>query len=332
MSFTVDGARVAVMGGGRSGCAAAALLASRGARVTLTDQTQVLEPQRSDLERLGVKIDVGPHSALELAAVDLIVLSPGVPPRQPALDAARAAGVVIIGEVELASRWIAGRIIAITGTKGKSTTTTLTALMLKAAGFTVTAGGNLGTPLSAQVEATTRDALHVVEVSSFQLETIESFHPRIAVVVNLAPDHLDRHASFDEYAGAKARVFLNQEPGDWAVVNADDPAAMGIAAGARSRRFDFALDQAVVEGVTVESDYVVARERGRSRPLFPVSAVRLRGRHLLADVLAAAAVSTIAAAPATAMQAAAFEFAGLEHALEHVLEVDGVSFVNDSKA
>src|SRR5688500_16176932 len=148
MSFTVDGAHVAVMGGGRSGCAAAALLVSKGARVTLTDQTQVHEPQRSELEKLGVRIDVGPHSAADLAAADLIVLSPGVPPHQPALDPARAAGVAIIGEVELASRWIAGRVIAITGTKGKSTTTTLTALMLQAAGFTVTAGGHLGTTLS----------------------------------------------------------------------------------------------------------------------------------------------------------------------------------------
>ncbi len=174
---------------------------------------------------LGVVLALGPHRADAFARADLIVLSPGVPPSQDAIAAARRAGVPVIGEIELASRWLAGRIIAITGTKGKSTTTTLVARMLEAAGFRATAGGNLGTALSAQVGASTADTLHVVEVSSFQLETTETFRPWISVLLNLSPDHLDRHTSFEDYAAAKARIFANQTPDDWAVVNADDPGA-----------------------------------------------------------------------------------------------------------
>ena len=175
----------------------------------------------------------------------------------------------VIGEIELASRWLKGRIIAITGTKGKSTTTTLTARMLEEAGLRVTAGGNLGTALSAQVGQSTTDTVHVVEVSSFQLETTETFHPWIAVLLNLSPDHLDRHASFEEYAHGQGAHLRESDAGDWAVVNADDPAALALARDARARRFDFALDAPIRDGVTVEHGMVVRRERGATTPLFP---------------------------------------------------------------
>jgi UDP-N-acetylmuramoylalanine--D-glutamate ligase len=332
MSFSVEGATVTVVGGGRSGLAAAALLASKGARVTLTDRVALPPADATMLDARGVSMTIGPHDAQPLAAADLIVLSPGVPPDQPAFEIARAAGVPVIGEIELASRWLSGRIIAITGTKGKSTTTTLTSRMLEAAGFSVTAGGNLGTPLSAQVSLSTPDVLHVVEVSSFQLETIDTFHPCIAVLVNLSPDHLDRHASFEAYGAAKARVFSNQGPDDWAIVNADDPAALALAEGGRARRLDFALDRALADGVTVDGGDVVARSGGASRPLFPAASVQVPGRHLLADVLAATAVGVATGAAPAAMRSAVEGFAGLEHALERVLEIGGVTFINDSKA
>ena len=330
MSFTVQGQHVVVVGGGRSGLAAAELLLSKGARVTLSD---VHEPEGAEaLRRRGATVDVGPHRTSMFSSADLIVLSPGVPPEQEAVEAARRAGVPVIGEIELASRWLQGRVIAITGTKGKSTTTTLTARMLQEAGLESTAGGNLGQPLSTQVASSHPHTLHVVEVSSFQLETTNRFHPWISVLVNFSSDHLDRHPTIEAYGAAKARVFANQTPDDWAVVNADDAPSMALAREARARRFDFALDTDVQDGVTVRGADIVRRDQGRTAPLVPLSSVRLPGRHLLGDVLAAAAVGCVAGVPPAAMRRAVEQFAGLPHALEHVADIGGVAFVNDSKA
>jgi UDP-N-acetylmuramoylalanine--D-glutamate ligase len=207
--FSVAGKRVTVAGAARSGIAAAELLARRGARVTLSDtrdEVAAAEPLRG----LGVQLELGGHKTETFTDVDLVVLSPGVPPEQAVVRAARARGIPVVGELELASRWLQGRVIAITGTKGKSTTTALTGRMLEAAGFKVAVGGNIGAPLSAQVSASTPDTLHVVETSSFQLEQIESFHPWIAVMLNFSADHLDRHPSLEAYSEAKARIFENQ--------------------------------------------------------------------------------------------------------------------------
>jgi len=331
MRFDVERKRVVVVGGGRSGKAAAALLVSKGAHVVLSDTAQSLDGAE-DLRALGVAIELGPHRADTFTGADLIVASPGVPLDQEALIAARRAGVPVIGEIELASRWLSGRVIAITGTKGKSTTTTLAARMLTEAGFDVTAGGNLGTALSAQVALSRPSSLHVVEVSSFQLEATETFRPWIAVLLNLADDHLDRHGSLEAYGRAKARVFANQTPADWAVVNADDPAALALARGARARRFDFGVSAAVQEGVSVAGGSIVRRTAVGATPLLPLTAVRLPGKHLLSDVLAAAAVGSVAGVPPAAMRRAVETFPGLEHALERVAEINGIRFVNDSKA
>lgn len=331
MAFSVEGKRVVVAGGGRSGTAAAELLVSRGAIVTVSDQSAALEGA-AGLRTRGVSVVLGPHPADLFTSADLVIVSPGVPLNHDAIVAARRAGVPVIGEIELAWRWLEGRVIAITGTKGKSTTTTLTARMLTEAGFDVTAGGNLGIALSAQVADSRPESLHVVEVSSFQLEAIDTFRPWIAVLLNLSPDHLDHHASFEEYAAAKQRIFANQTADDWAVVNQDDPPALALARQARARRFDFTLDSSLPEGVTVEGGQIVRRDRSSSVPLLPLSSVRLPGRHLLGDVLAAAAVGCVAGVSAAAMQRAVEGFTGLEHALERVAEIGGVQFVNDSKA
>jgi UDP-N-acetylmuramoylalanine--D-glutamate ligase len=332
MSFDVRNRRVVVVGAGRSGRAAARLLRSRGAEVTLTDTDPNALDREADLRALGVRMEPGAHRSELLTSADLVVLSPGVPPTQPAIDAARRAGVTVIGEVELASRWLAGRVIAITGTKGKSTTTSLTAGILQEGGLEAAAAGNIGIALSEQVEASHADAVHVVEVSSFQLESTDTFHPWIAVLLNLSPDHLDRHATEEEYAAAKARIFRNQASTDWAVVNADDPAALALARATRARRFDFSLDTALEDGVTVDGDHIVERRRGVTTPVMPRTAVRVPGRHLLADVLAASAVGIVAGVPPSAMQRAVERFRGLEHALESVGEHGGVRFINDSKA
>jgi len=328
MSFSVAGQRVVVVGAGRSGLAAAELLVHRGARVALADSASAID-HADRLHALGVALELGPHAENQFASADLVVLSPGVPPDQPAVLRARQAGVPVIGEVELASRWLIGRVVAITGTKGKSTTTTLTARMLQEGGLEATAGGNLGNALSAQVEASRTNTLHVVEVSSFQLETTDTFHPWIAVLLNLSSDHLDRHASFDDYRRAKARIFRNQSASDWAVVNADDAAAMSLASGTPARRVDFGFHADLPTGVTVDGEMIVRRSERATAPLMPIASVKLPGRHLLADVLAATAVGCVAGLPPQAMQRAVEGFRGLEHALEAVAEIEGVQFIND---
>ena len=330
-TFSVRGKRVVVIGAARSGVAAAELLVRRGANVTLTDSRDTIQ-EDAQLLQAGVQLELGGHRTATLHNADLIVLSPGVPPTQPAIAAARAAGVPIMGELELASRWLRGRVVAITGTKGKSTTTTLTGRMLEAGGHRVLVGGNIGLALSAQVDDSTEETIHVIEASSFQLEGVETFHPWIAVLLNFSPDHLDRHANLAEYAAAKARIFANQTPDDWALLNADDEDSHVLAQEARSRRLLFAVERDLPEGVLVVNDAIVRRSGGGDQVLVPLSSVKLLGRHLLADVVAAAAVASLAGVDAHAMTHAVETFTGLEHALEPVAEIGGVRFVNDSKA
>jgi UDP-N-acetylmuramoylalanine--D-glutamate ligase len=330
MAFSVAGQRVVVVGAARSGVAAAELLARRGARVTVTDRKAEIDAAGA-LEDRGIALELGGHRAETLASADLVVVSPGVPLDQPALKSARDAGVPIVGELELASRWLKGRVIAVTGTKGKSTTTTLAGRMLEASGFRVAVGGNIGVPLSDQVDDSTPDTLHVVEASSFQLEATDSFHPWIAALLNFSPDHLDQHPTIEAYAAAKARIFRRQTPDDVAVVNEDDALARAMAAEARARHVAYGLTLAG-DGFTVADDAIVER-RGRDvTRLVPVSAVNVPGRHILSDVVAATAISRTAGATGEAMTQAVSAFRGLEHAMEVVATIDGVRFVNDSKA
>ena len=320
-----------VAGGARSGLAAADLLARRGARVTLSD-TRADVPGVEALTGLGVALELGGHQASTFADADLVVLSPGVPPEQPAVQAARDRGVPVIAEIELASRWLQGRVIAITGTKGKSTTTALTGRMLETAGFRVAVGGNIGVPLSAQVAGSTPDTFHVVETSSFQLEQIDTFHPWISVMVNFSPDHLDRHPTADAYAAAKARVFENQGSDDWAVINADDPSVLELARRGRARHRLFARRTSIPAGTVIDEGWIVDRTAAGSERLVPLDAIHLLGPHLVTDVMAAATVGAIAGASPVAMTAAVDTFPGLEHAMELVADIGGVRFVNDSKA
>jgi UDP-N-acetylmuramoylalanine--D-glutamate ligase len=311
MSFSVQGQNVTVVGAARSGIAAALLLAERGARVTLSDASPELDPHAAgQLRDAHVVLELGGHRRETFTSADLLVLSPGVPLDEPPVVAAREAGVRMMGEIELASRWLSGRIVAITGTKGKSTTTTLTGRMFTAGGLKAIVGGNIGTPLSSQVAASTPETFHIVEVSSFQLEMTDTFHPWIAVLLNLSSDHLDRHGSMAAYGAAKAKIFANQTPDDWAVINADDPQTLELARAGRAQKILFSVNT----------------------PLVPLSSIRLIGRHLVADVMAAATVAQIAGVPRDAMVRAVESFTGLEHALEPVAVISGVRFVNDSKA
>ena len=329
--FSVRKRRVVVVGAARSGIAAAELLAKRGAAVTLTEMRERVDGMER-LQDAGVQIEVGGHQPQTLASAELVVVSPGVPIEQPVFDAPRDRGVEIIGELELASRWLRGRLVAITGTKGKSTTTTLLGRMLTAAGRKALVGGNIGVPLSAQVEASTGDTFHVVEASSFQLETTTTFHPWIAVWLNFADDHLDRHPTVEAYAAAKARIFANQTADDWAVINADDPAVVARSASTHARRVPFALSGHSPDGFVVDGEWIARRTAAGAERLIPVAAVELTGRHMLNNVLAATAAASIAGVTPQSMTEALRGFHGLEHVMEPAGAIGDVRFVNDSKA
>src|SRR5688572_4289400 len=307
--FSVSGRRVVVVGAARSGIAAAELLVRRGARVMLTETRSTFE-QAGRLRERGVELEVGGHRAATLEAADLIVASPGVVLEQKVFDGARARGVEMIGELELAWRWVKGPVIAVTGTKGKSTTTTVIGRMLQAAGRDVLVGGNIGVPLSAQVDDSTEKTVHVVEVSSFQLETTTTFRPWIALWLNFAADHLDRHPNIEAYADAKARIFANQTADDWAVVNADDRVVMDKASRGRARRVTFSPRGDVDEGFVADGDWIVRRTATGVEQLVPVSAVELTGLHMLHNVVAATAVTTIAGVAPAAMRSRSEERRG----------------------
>jgi UDP-N-acetylmuramoylalanine--D-glutamate ligase len=330
-TFSVEGARVVVVGAARSGIAAAELLARRGAKVTLTDQKNVL----ADAERLraaGVDLELGAADAPAVQSAELVVMSPGVPVELPAVVAARSRGIPVIGELELACRWLRGRVVAITGTKGKSTTTTLVGRMLATAGRRVLVGGNIGVPLSSQVDQSTEDTVHVVEASSFQLETTETFRPWIAALLNFSPDHLDRYPDEAAYGRAKSRIFANQAADDWAVVNADNAPALVLAANARARRVQYAVDDPAKADVFVERDFIWQRTSEGLAPLVPLASIELAGRHMLSNVTAASAICLAAGASGESMARALGGFTGLEHVMEPVASLGRVRFVNDSKA
>ena len=297
----------------------------------MTERREDFE-QASALRHVGIEIELGGHSAATFDSADLVVTSPGVPPDEPGLVSARTRGVEVIGELELASRWLRGRVIAVTGTKGKSTTTTLLGRMIAADGRRVLVGGNIGVPLSSQVEDSTPETIHAVEVSSFQLETTTTFRPWIALWLNLAADHLDRHPNVEEYARAKAHVFANQRAEDWAVVNLDDPIVMAHSEGIASRRVGFSPLGSTSEGFSVEGEWIVRRTATSAERLVPVSAVELTGRHMLGNVVAAVATASVAGISTSAMVASLKGFRGLEHVMEPSGRVGGVTFVNDSKA
>ncbi len=329
--FGVSGQRVLVVGAARSGVAAARLLARRGALVTLTDRKPGI-PEEGELRWAGIALELGGHVMGSFESAQLVVMSPGVPLDLPEAARARALGVPVIGELELASRWLRGPIVAITGTKGKSTTTTLVGRMLEASGRRVLVGGNIGVPLSAQVDQSTGDTVHVVEASSFQLEATDRFHPWIAALLNVSSDHLDRHADEAAYAASKARIFANQQAQDWAVVNADSPGALRLAEGIRARRVTYAVDH--VEGADVHAGrgFVWRRTSEGDLPLLPLAAVQLAGRHMVSNVVAATAISHLAGATDDSLARALDGFTGLEHVMEPVAARGGVRFVNDSKA
>ena len=327
------GKRVLVVGLGRSGTAVAILCAARGAHVTVTDKrgADVLGPALAELPR-NIKVEVGGHKMESFLATDLIVLSPGVP-EIPELAAARAAGVVVTGEMEVASRFVEATVIAITGTNGKSTTTTLAGAMTRASGRPTFVGGNLGDPLALAVgtPAGSPGGACVVEASSFQLETAETFCPRVAVLLNITPDHLDRYADLEHYAATKARIFAAQHASDFAVVNFDDALVMRHTEGIRARRLGFSLEKRLNEGAWLDGEELVVRLPGARTESYPTAVPALVGRHNQANALAALLASRLLGSSHAEALRALTEFQPLAHRMELVARAAGVFFYDDSK-
>ncbi|MFZ0885482.1 MAG: UDP-N-acetylmuramoyl-L-alanine--D-glutamate ligase [Candidatus Acidiferrales bacterium] len=331
--FDLEGKRVLVVGLARTGLVTALFSAGYGATVAATDErpeTEITETAEK-LRAAGVKLELGGHVDASFLEQDLIVVSPGVPANLPALAAARKKNIPVWSEIELAWRFLRGKLVAITGSNGKTTTTALVAHILQTADIPTLVGGNIGTPLLALVERSTDPAVTVAEVSSFQLETIESFRPEIGVLLNLTPDHLDRHGTFEEYARAKMRMFENQLERDIAVLNADDP-EVTKRMPAKPHIFWFSRQKRVANGAFLRENEIIFRNEGSETVLARRDQIPLRGEHNVENVLAACAAAYLAGATPAAIASGVKSFRGVEHRLEFVAEIAGVQFYNDSKA
>jgi UDP-N-acetylmuramoylalanine--D-glutamate ligase len=332
--MNVRGKRALIVGLARSGFSAAQALARHGAAVTVTD----LKPPSEFPELLPpllkrkIGLELGSQRLETFLHQDVIVISPGVPWELPQLEAARQRQIPIYPEVEAATWFLEGTLVGITGSNGKTTTTALLGDMLRASRFPTFVGGNIGNALSSAIDHAPPGTMFVTELSSFQLEAIQELSPHVAVMLNLSPNHLDRHPSFEAYAQAKRRIFRNQRPGDFAIVNADDPWVSALQTAVISRPVLFSRHRELASGVFVSGGKVYYRVRHLERALFETRDVALRGDFNLENVLAAAAAACVLGADFAAIRKAVREFQGVEHRLEFVGEVKGVDFYNNSKA
>src|SRR5438067_8531665 len=326
--------RVLVVGLGRSGVASALFLKQRGAQVTVSDS----KPQEQLGEEIpvlldhGIAVETGGHGERTFHGQDLIVVSPGVPVDSPPLVQARALGEPVIGEIELAAQFLPKNIVAITGSNGKTTTTTLTGEIIAAGGYATHVGGNIGTPAVSLVDAARPDSIIVLEVSSFQLETIQIFRPKVAVVLNVTPDHLDRHRTFETYVDAKARIFENQQADDFAVLNGDDPVCVELAGRTPAQVFWFSRKKEVQQGTFVRDGRILFRDSAGQKEVTLASEIPLKGAHNLENSLAAVCVGVLMKCVPERIRAAVHKFKAVEHRLEYVATIRGVEYYNDSKA
>ena len=326
--------RALVVGLGKSGVASALFLKKHGARVTVSDTKPEAE-LREDIPTLldhGIAVETGGHGERTFRGQDLIVVSPGVPVDAPPLVQARALGETVIGEIELAAQFLRGPIVAITGSNGKTTTTTLAGEIIAAGGYPTVVGGNIGTPAISLVEQATPDTVAVLEVSSFQLETIQTFRPKVAVILNVTPDHLDRHRTFAAYADAKARIFENQTTQDFTVLNADDSTCLELAARTKGTVYWFSRKKEVEQGAYAKDGKILFRDQDGQREIMQVSEIPLKGNHNVENVLAGVCVGMLMNCPPDKIAKAIREFKAVEHRLEYVATVRGVEYFNDSKA
>ena len=317
---------VLIVGMARSGVAAAKLLQSRGKSVFATDSGAA--PLRSELDSLGIPYEAGGHTASRFLEAEEIVMSPGVPLTIPPLGAARRKGVPIVSEIEVAFRYLQGEIVAITGSNGKTTTTSLVGEVLNSTGRPVQVGGNIGTAMSSLVDSSGPTTINVIEVSSFQLDGIQKFRPRVAVLTNITPDHLDRYADYGAYRASKFRIFENQQPSDFAIRNRDDAEVYPPASAGKARQRFFSQKQSIEDGAYRSGGNLYV---GGSA-VMPVADVSLRGSHNIDNVLAAMTVADCYGVSGEAMSETIRKFRGVEHRIEFVTAINGVQFFNDSKA
>jgi UDP-N-acetylmuramoylalanine--D-glutamate ligase len=332
----LKGKKILVVGLGKSGLAAALFLRRRGAQVTVSDvrSAEALAKEIPALLEKGIAVEAGGHGLLTFRRQDLIVVSPGVPLNTPEIVQVKSFGLPVIGEVELAARYLKGKVLAITGSNGKTTTTSLCGEILAAGGLPVAVGGNIGLPVIALAEDSLDDGWSVLEVSSFQLETTEQFRPEIAVILNVTPDHLDRHITFENYVAAKERIFARQTADDALVLNWDDLVTRSAAERAPSRVFWFSRKERVEQGAYLD-DGVIVFKVGKDTPaesIVAVTEISLKGSHNIENVLAAVCAARLAGVKAEAIRSAVESFNAVEHRLEFVATLNGVEYYNDSKA
>jgi len=326
--------RVLVVGLGKSGVASALFLKAHGARVTVSD-TKSGDELRNEIPVLldhGITVETGGHGERTFRGQDWIIVSPGVPVDAPPLVQARSSGEPVIGEIELAAQFLPGPVVAITGSNGKTTTTTLTGEIMTAAGFPALVGGNIGTPAISLAERAQPETVIVLEVSSFQLETIQTFRPKVAMVLNVTPDHLDRHRTFEIYVDAKARIFENQQGSDFAVLNSDDPTCLALGSRTHAPVFWFSRQKEVERGAWVRDGNIVFRDGSGQREILQVSEIPLKGAHNLENVLAAVCAGVLMGCAPEKIRQAVRDFKAVEHRLEFVATLRGVDYYNDSKA
>jgi len=332
----LKGKKVLVVGLGKSGLAAALFLRRKGAQVTVSDirSAESLAREIPALLEEGIMVEAGGHGLLTFRRQDLIVVSPGVPLDTAELVQAKSFGRPVIGELELAARFLKGKILAITGSNGKTTTTALAGEILINAGLQTLVAGNIGVPVVGMIEESTDDTWSVLEVSSFQLESTEEFHPAIAVILNITPDHLDRHGTFENYALAKERIFARQGAGDCLVLNADDARTAEAAARAPGMVYWFSAKHPVSPGAWIEEGWVVYRSvrESAAEQILPVERIPLKGEHNVENVLAAVCATRLVGVPGETIARTIAQFKAVEHRLEFVATVNGVDYYNDSKA
>jgi UDP-N-acetylmuramoylalanine--D-glutamate ligase len=331
---SVRGQRILVLGLARSGLAVARLLIQKGATVRGSDRKskEELGSEIRKLQQLGVEVETGGHSRGVLRGVDFVVVSPGIPNDVPILREARKQDIACYSELEVSSWWAQAPMVAVTGSNGKTTTTALLGRIFHRAGKTCRVTGNIGFPLAACVRDVPPEGILVVEVSSFQLEHIETFRPRVGVILNITPDHLDRHKTMEAYASSKARLLMNQTSTDTAVLNHDDPRTTALESRAKGNVIPYSLYGPVEGGVFVRNGQIFSSLTGADQMVLPADQVALPGPHNLSNVLAAVAAAQVLQIKLPVCARELKSFIGLQHRLELVRTLDGVKYVNDSKA
>ena len=329
-----DNKHILVVGMGRSGAGCARFLNDRGGRVTVTDSADetALGSAAAELRNLGIAVELGGHHDRLFESADVIVVSPGVPHTLAPIAAAGERGVPVMGEMELAFHFIEDPIVAVTGTNGKTTTTTLLGQMIEGSGLSTFVGGNIGTPLIEYAASGIRRDRVVVEVSSFQLDTITRFRPKVGVLLNITPDHLDRYDNFEAYARSKGRIFENQGPRDIAILNGADPSIGSMVRRIAAQKWFFNPPADSDDGVFLDGDTMVLRIHGRKDAVVDLSSTGLKGRHNMENIAAAALAALAAGGDMPGIEKALKNFKGLPHRLEYVATVNGVRYFDDSKA